>query len=148
MATPFIDVIDIAMISIRDHKLDKIFIDDEETFINIMSGYLVKAVAKFATTAMTGLEYDLSEKKFVNDLDDCEKDILADWMGYLWMQDIQQDVLELRAALSDSDFRRIEQAALLKSRTAYLEYMRRKIKIDTNNYLFLHIDSIDFGGDV
>lgn len=146
MGTPFAQVIDLSLTIIRDWRLDKLFDEDEEAFVEVMSGYLVKAIPKFAPSCRKSLAYNFDTKEFEQELDMCEIDILADWTCYMHLQDLHNDVLEMRAALSSSDFKRIEQAALLKSRTAYLEYLRRKIKIDTNNYQFQFLDSY-FGGD-
>lgn len=147
MGTSFEKVIDIAIITIRDYRLDKLFNEDEESFIEVMSAYLVRAIPKFAPSCLKSLDYDIDTKEFVNELDMCEIDILADWTGYMWALDVHQDVLELKTALNNSDFKKLEAPAMLKARTAYLEYIRRKIKTDTNNYMFQYVDSFFEGGE-
>lgn len=141
MGTSFETVIDSAVITIRDYKLDKLFKEDEESFIEVMTAYLVRAIPKFAPSCNKSLDYNIGTKEFVEDLDICEVDILADWTGYMWALDVHQDVLELKASLNNSDFKKLEAPAMLKARTAYLEYIRRKIKTDTNNYMFQFVDS-------
>lgn len=141
MGTSFETVIDSAVVTIRDYKLDKLFKEDEESFIEVMTAYLVRAIPKFAPSCNKSLDYNIGTKEFVEDLDICEVDILADWTGYMWALDVHQDVLELKASLNNSDFKKLEAPAMLKARTAYLEYIRRKIKTDTNNYMFQFVDS-------
>lgn len=147
MGTSFEKVVDIASITIKDYRLDKLFNEDEESFIEVMSAYLVRAIPKFAPSCLKSLDYDIGTKEFVNELDMCEIDILADWTGYMWVLDVHQDVLELKTALNNSDFKKMEAPAMLKARTAYLEYIRRKIKTDTNNYMFQYVDSFFEGGE-
>lgn len=108
MGTSFETVIDSAAVTIRDYKLDKLFKEDEESFIEVMTAYLVRAIPKFAPSCNKSLDYNIGAKEFVEDLDICEVDILADWTGYMWALDVHQDVLELKTALNNSDFKKLE----------------------------------------
>ena len=80
MGTPFSEIIDMAMIGIRDYKLDTVFENDPEIFEKIMIGYLLKSVPKF-TGCKQSLEYDLDTQTFNSTLDAIEIDILADLVG-------------------------------------------------------------------
>ena len=69
MGTSFETVIDSAVITIRDYKLDKLFKEDEESFIEVMTAYLVRAIPKFAPSCNKSLDYNIGTKEFVEDLD-------------------------------------------------------------------------------
>ena len=81
MATLYDDIIDLALISIRDYKLDKLYNIDEDSFRTVMIGFLTRAIPNF-----DNCKADLTnqnEEGFIDDLNIYEKDILAD-LSYLF----------------------------------------------------------------
>lgn len=98
MATSFDSIIDVAMITIRDYKLQATYKDDIETFRTILSGYIVRGVPKFQA-CLKPLTYQLSTQEFDADFDIYEIDILASWTVISWYEDQLQDVLEFKEPL-------------------------------------------------
>ena len=47
MATPFANVIDKALVVIRDYGLDSLYEIDTIAFTNVLQGYLLKGVPRF-----------------------------------------------------------------------------------------------------
>lgn len=144
MATSFDSVIDMALIIIRDYKLDQLYESDAESFNLILQGYMLKALPKFAVSCVKSLAYDLDNKTFIEELDDIEIDIISDWIVIMWYTDQLQDVLEFKEPLRDVDFNRFATGQNLKLRQSYLEELRRKAKQDATNYQFLHINNIPY----
>ena len=79
MATSFDSVIDMALIIIRDYKLDALYDSDENSFKQVLQGYMLKGLPKFEVSSIKSLEYNLTNREFVEDLDDIEIDIISDW---------------------------------------------------------------------
>ena len=144
MATSFDSVIDMALIIIRDYKLDALYEIDENSFKQILQGYMLKGLPKFEVSSIKSLEYNLTNREFVEDLDDIEIDIISDWTVIMWYTDQIQDVLEFKEPLSDVDFKRLATGQNLKPRQAYLQELRRKAKQDATNYQFMHMNELPY----
>lgn len=144
MATSFDSVIDMALIIIRDYKLDALYESDENSFKQILQGYMLKGLPKFEVSSIKSLEYNLANREFVEDLDSVEIDIISDWTVIMWYTDQLQDVLEFREPLSDVDFKRLATGQNLKPRQAYLQELRRKAKQDATNYQFQHMNQLPY----
>lgn len=143
MGTPLKDIIDKALITIRDYKLDNIFTIDMETFSTIMEGYVLRGLPKFEG-CLKPLEYDTSTKEFVADFDLYEIDIIASWAVIEWYEGELQDVLEFKEPLRDADFNKYSTGQNLKPRQEYINSLRTKVKQDTTNYQFLHIGNLPY----
>lgn len=144
MATSFDSVIDMALIIIRDYKLDALYNSDENSFKQVLQGYMLKGLPKFEVSSIKSLEYNLTNREFVEDLDDIEIDIISDWTVIMWYTDQIQDVLEFKEPLSDVDFKRLATGQNLKPRQAYLQELRRKAKQDATNYQFMHMNELPY----
>ena len=144
MATSFDSVIDMALIIIRDYKLDALYDSDRNSFKQVLQGYMLKGLPKFEVSSIKSLEYNLTNREFVEDLDDIEIDIISDWTVIMWYTDQIQDVLEFKEPLSDVDFKRLATGQNLKPRQAYLQELRRKAKQDATNYQFMHMNELPY----
>ena len=144
MATSFDSVIDMALIIIRDYKLDALYESDETSFKQVLQGYMLKGLPKFEVSSIKSLEYNLTNSEFVEDLDSVEIDIISDCTVIMWYTDQLQDVLEFREPLSDVDFKRLATGQNLKPRQAYLQELRRKAKQDATNYQFQHMNQLPY----
>ena len=144
MATSFDSVIDMALIIIRDYKLDALYETDVEDFNLVLQGYMLKGLPKFEVSSIKPLSYDLETRTFDEDLDTIEIDIISDWTVIMWYTDQLQDVLEFKEPLRDVDFNRFATGQNLKLRQSYLEELRRKVKQDATNYQFQHISGMPY----
>lgn len=144
MATSFDSVIDMALIIIRDYKLDALYQEDAGSFNLVLQGYMLKGLPKFEVSCVDSLAYDLETRTFERELSDIEIDIISDWTVIMWYTDQINDVLEFKEPLSDVDFKRLATGQNLKPRQAYLQELRRKAKQDATNYQFMHIDKLPY----
>ena len=142
MATSFDSVIDMALIIIRDYKLDALYQEDAGSFNLVLQGYMLKGLPKFEVSCVDSLAYNLETRTFERELSDVEIDIISDWTVIMWYTDQINDVLEFKEPLSDVDFKRLATGQNLKPRQAYLQELRRKAKQDATNYQFMHIDKL------
>ena len=95
MSTPFENIIDKALVVMRDYTLDTILDSDEEAFKQIMQSYLLKGVPRF-TECLQDLSYDVATGTFNATLSDIEMDILADYTVISWYESNINDVLEFK----------------------------------------------------
>lgn len=144
MATSFDSVIDMALIIIRDYKLDVLYQEDAGSFNLVLQGYMLKGLPKFEVSCVDSLAYNLETRTFERELSDVEIDIISDWTVIMWYTDQINDVLEFKEPLSDVDFKRLATGQNLKPRQAYLQELRRKAKQDATNYQFMHIDKLPY----
>jgi hypothetical protein len=144
MATSFDSVIDMALVIIRDYKLDALYESDLTTFKSILEGYMLKGLPKFEPSCMQPLTYNSDSKTFDSDLTNVEIDIISDLTVMMWYTDQLNDVLEFREPLRDVDFNRFATGQNLKPRQAYLEELRRKVKQDMTNYQFQYLTNLPY----
>ena len=145
MSTPFSNIIDKALIVIRDYSLDALYENDEDTFESIMQSYMIKGVPRF-TECLQDLSYDLTTQTFSSDLTDIETDILADYTVISWYEANLNDVLEYNEALQDREFKRLATGQNLKPRQEYLTMLYTRVKQNTTNYLWANWDSLSYFG--
>ena len=144
MATSFDSIIDMALIIIRDYKLDALYQEDAESFKLVLQGYMLKGLPKFIPSCVDSLSYNLQNRTFDRELEDVEIDIISDWTVIMWYTDQINDVLEFKEPLSDVDFKRLATGQNLKPRQNYLAELRRKVKQDATNYQFMHINQLPY----
>lgn len=143
MATSFDDVIDIALITIQDYKLDKLYLDDKEKFNIITSAFLLKSLPNF-TNCKTSLTYDLDRKTFLNDLSPLEISILSDLWVYEWFNWHIQNVTQFENKMTPSDFKHYSESANLKEKSEYLDKMREKYNQKMLDYSLKNLDSLNW----
>lgn len=144
MGTSFDDVIEMALMIIRDYKLVELYKADDDEFRTVLQGYMLKGLPKFEVSCIDSLEYDLENRTFTRDLSSIEIDIISDWTVIMWYTDQLNDVLEFKEPLRDVDFNRFASGQNLKPRQAYLEELRRKAKQDATNYQFQYLTSLPY----
>ena len=145
MSTPFENIIDKALVVMRDYALDTILDADEDTFTQIMQSYLLKGVPRF-TECLQDLSYDATTGVFNADLSDIEMDILADYTVISWYESNINDVLEFKEALQDREFKRLATGQNLKPRQEYLTMLYTRVKQNTTNYLWQNWSSLPYFG--
>lgn len=147
MSTPFSNIIDKALVVIRDYSLDTLYEIDEDSFDGVMKGYLIKGVPKFVECKQD-LSYDVDTATFNSDLTNLEMDILADYTVISWYEANLNDVLEFKETLQDREFKRLATGQNLKPRQEYLTMLYTRVKQSTTNYLWSNWDTLPFfGGD-
>lgn len=149
MSTPFSDVIDRALLTIRDYKLDALYndtSDGQEVLENILVGYVEKAIPYFSQ-CLTPLDYDIDAREFNEDLDNAEINILADYVVIVWYEAELQDVLEFKEALQDKEFKRYSTGQNLNPRQNYLTELKTRVHQEGQNYQALrNFDKLPFFG--
>lgn len=128
MATSYNDIIDLALISIQDYKLDKLYKISEDSFRMYMTGFLIRAIPNFDNS-----KPDLSKKDdetgfFEADLNMYEEDILADWTVIKWLDKEINDVRQITGMLQNkNEAHRYSEANLMKEKVNMREVKREEV---------------------
>ena len=85
--TSFDQVIDLALVTVDDYKLVKLYNQSEQEFKKWCDGFLLSAVPNFFQCRQS-LEYDATTRQFVSDLTNIEISILADFWIIEWVNNI------------------------------------------------------------
>lgn len=144
MATPFSEVIDLAMITIQDYKLDKLFQISESDWATFLSGFVVRAVPKF-TNSKTPLNYDLTAQTFNNTLSLQEINILVYWFIEIWLERCQQELSQIKATMTPSDAKRTNVPQLIKERQVLIDECREKNSQTETVYGINNVNWINWG---
>lgn len=138
MGTPFDEVIDMSLITIRDYKLDKLYMVDKTTFDLVFEGFLTRVEPDFI--CFQSLDYDLLSKSFISTLTRLEISILADLIVMCWFTSKVQDVTEFQGHMSDREFKKHSEANNLAKKTDYLDGLREKLEQKTTRYSLVNLD--------
>lgn len=141
MATSFDSIKDLALIIIRDYKLDKLYEKSVDDFQTYTDGMLIKSIPKFVE-CLQPLDYDKDKREFANELSLKEQSILADWFVYTWFETNVNDVTQFNLHLTNTDFKHYAEANNLEAKSEYLDRMREKIKQDSLDYQNENLDKI------
>ena len=141
MATSFDSIKDLALIIIRDYKLDKLYEKSADDFQTYTDGMLIKSIPKFVE-CLQSLDYNKSTREFANELTLKEQSILADWFVYTWLESNINDVTQFNLHLTNTDFKHYAEANNLEAKSEYLDRMREKIKQDSLDYQNENLDKI------
>lgn len=137
MATPFSDVYDVFLSKIDDPDLLSMSQTDLE---DTMQVWLMSSITMFPKCKKNLQDFDLTLFQFNSDLDLFEKDILASWMKYDYLNKQVYRKYLLTQSMSTKDNAIYSQAQHLKSlsdlRSSTYEETMRKV----NHYLYNNLD--------
>ena len=129
MATPFSSIYDLALVSIKDFRLDKLYISSPTDFYNVLYGYLRKAIPNFTTckTDLSDRTTDPETGQFNNTLTDIEVEILSKYFVLEWLTSQTLISQELGLLLNDTDFKHTSEANVLNAKTALKAKMQEEL---------------------
>lgn len=125
--TDFDEIEDLALVTINDYRLAKLWEQDEEEFKTYMDGFLFKAVADFIQCKQS-LEYSLEERVFLSDLTHREKVILANWIVIEhYARDNDTYALYRQHLQNSGSFKNHSESQNLKENSTYIDKLREEI---------------------
>lgn len=137
MGTAFSEIIDMALLSIQDYKLDQLADDSPDDFDLITEGFLLRGLPSF-TNCKTSLAYNSENRAFVENLSFLEISILSDLWVYEWFAQKVQNVTQFQGKMSPSDFKHYSEAENLKQKSEYLDKLREKHSQKMMEYSLQH----------
>lgn len=132
--TDFDTIIDLALITVNDHRIAKIYNKDTEGFQEYVDGFLKRAVPYF-TDCKQNLSYDADNRYFDADLTPMEQSILADLWVIEWLVRDNNTYALYRQHLQNSgSFKNHSEAQNLKEFSAQADKMREELNRKLTDY--------------
>lgn len=139
--TPYDDILDLALVSIEDYRLNKVAVDSPVDFKLILEGFMVRGLSNF-----DNCKKDLSDRndelhRFNIKLDDVEKSIIADWTVIMWLDKEINDTRQITSMLQNrNEAHRYSEANNLKAKTDHRVQMVEDVKHKQTVYGFKNTD--------
>lgn len=157
MGTNVEEVYDMALVTIRDYRLDNLAKADYDAFLKYLQGLLTKGIPEFTGDILgdltieenTTVDEDGNETttyNFMRILTPKEILILAETVVYNWVQSIQNDAVLLRGHLGVKEFKQLEISAGMKQRSEYIDKLFEKIHYDITQLQLDNLDKLSFFG--
>lgn len=140
MGTTFEEIYDLAKIIITDYRLDSLYQQSQEQFMQYFKGLLVSGMSEFIDNSLTDLSY--TDNSFNNILSVQEKSILAYTIVLRWYESIQNDVLALRSKLTSRQFKQVDISSSMKQRQENIDKLVEKINDMIVRYQLSNYDKI------
>lgn len=138
MATQFSEIYDLALVVIKDYKLETLSQIDGEAFDTYLQGFLIDAIPEFYGCRQS-LEYSIENSSFLNNLNYQEKNILSKFMIIKWLEKEINDITQINLHLQGRDFKTNSEASNLKEKSEYLDRMREKVTQTITDYQLSHL---------
>lgn len=132
--TSFDEIYDLALVSFRDYRLDKLYGISEEDFKNVLQGYLFKAIPKYTNCQKNLEDFDKITKIFNVELTLTEQVILSDFTVIEWMTPKILDITQMELHLNSTDFEHYAEQQNLKGKIEVQNILRERVNQDSTNY--------------
>lgn len=141
--TQFDEVIDLGLTSIDDYKLTKLYNQSYTKFLKVCDSYLIAAIPNFSRCKQS-LDYDITNRQFVNQLTNDEISILADFWVMEWFKKETLDSRKINNLLQSSgSFKTHSNSENLKVKNTSFDGLREKVAQKITDYQLKDIQSID-----
>ncbi|PIH59163.1 hypothetical protein [Paenibacillus sp. LK1] len=125
--TPFVNIYERFSTKIQDYMLDELFRESTDTYEDYIFSFLKSSIAKFTHCRKNLLDRDETNKCFNINLSELEEEILAEMMKVEWMDKEVNNVLEMRLALNNSDFKRYAESNNLKAKMDLRDNIQERV---------------------
>lgn len=126
--TEFDLIIDLALTTVNDYRLQKLFSQSEDEFRTYCDGFLLSAVPLFVPKCRQSLEYDATERTFTADLTSTEQAILAKlWVIQWYARDNQTYALYRQHLQNSGSFKNHAESQNLKENSTYTDKLREEV---------------------
>lgn len=133
--TDFDSVIDLALTTVNDYRLVKLFNQSEEEFKTYCDGFLLSAIPMFGSKCRQPLDYDLETRQFTADLTRSEISILAHYWVIQWHTKDNNTYALYRQHLQNSgSFKNHAESQNLKENSTYNDKLREEVNRLIVNY--------------
>ena len=145
--TSFDTIEDLALQTINDYKLVKLYSQSMDDFQKWCDGFLLSAIPQF-TDCVQSLAFDAVERKFVSDLTIQEIKILANYFIIAWWERETNNSAQIALKLKVSSSFQTEGVSSqnMKEKQNIIDKLREENSRQINNYLSQH--AMDFFNEV
>ncbi len=135
MGTSYEQIFDLALVSIEDYKLNQLYTTSPEDFLEVMKGFMLRAVPNFDNCVKNLSDRDDDSNLFNISLSDVEKDIIADWMVIVWLDKEINDAKQITGMLQNkNEAHRYSEAQNLTSKTARRTQLHEGVRNKMTRY--------------
>nr|DAJ39030.1 MAG TPA: hypothetical protein [Caudoviricetes sp.] len=139
--TSYDDILDLALVSIEDYRLDKVAIESPAEFKLILEGFMIRGLSNFDNCVKDLSDRNEVEHKFNVQLDELEKSIIADWTAIMWLDKEINDTRQITAMLQNrNEAHRYSEANNLKAKADRRVQMTEDVKHKQTMYSLKHVD--------
>lgn len=138
--TSFDTIEEMALMTINDYKLAKLYNRSLEEFKSWCDGFLMAAIPQF-TDCLKPLDFDLVEREFVSTFDNVEVRILANFFVIAWWERETNDGTQIAQKLNVPSSFKVEgvSAQNMKEKQNIIDKLREENSRLINNYLSQHV---------
>lgn len=121
MSTPFSLVFERFQNKIQDYTIDQLYKQSVDIYESYLIVFLKSALTKFFGCKINLSDRDDAAKIFNSNLTEKEQEILACLMVVEWAEKETNNIMDMRLALSNSDFKRYAESQNLKEKRDLLQ---------------------------
>lgn len=138
--TSFDTIEEMALMTINDYKLAKLYNRSLEEFESWCDGFLVAAIPQFVD-CLKPLDYNLENRELVSTLDNVEIKILANFFVIAWWERETNDGTQIAQKLNVPSSFKVEgvSAQNMKEKQNVIDKLREENSRLINNYLSQHV---------
>lgn len=138
--TSFDAIEDLALQTINDYKLVKLYSQSIDDFQKWCDGFLLSAIPQF-TDCVQSLAFDLAGREFVSDLTIQETKILANFFIISWWERETNDGAQIAQKLNVPSSFKVEGVSSqnMKEKQNVIDKLREENSRLINNYLTAHL---------
>jgi hypothetical protein len=134
--TPYSDIIDLALIYIRDYKLDILYAESESDWATYLQGFMVRGLDNFDNCRQDLTDRNDVTATFNITLTYLEKGIIADYTVIIWLDSEILDTRQITGMIQDSKVaKRYSEANLLDSKVALRAAKYEEVNRKQTRYL-------------
>ena len=139
--TPYDDILDLALVSIEDYRLNKLSTNSPDEFKLILEGFMIRGLSNFENCIKDLSDRDDEAHRFNVVLDDLEKSIIADWTAIMWLDKEINDTRQITSMLQNrNEAHRYSEANNLKAKVDHRVQMVEDVKHKQTTYSLKHTD--------
>jgi len=147
MATPYNDVIDLALVTIRDYKLDQLYDKSPTDFEIYMQGFMKKGIPYFTNCLKNLFLRNEIAKEFDETLDYDEIGILSDYTILEWLKTEIYDVRQITGMMQNGkEAHRFSEANLLDKKILLKATTIEDLNQKKTDYGIKHINWTSWAG--
>lgn len=146
--TSYDDIIDLALVSIEDYRLNKLSVNSPQDFKTVLDGFMIKGLSSFDNCTKDLADRDDIKRQFNFILSDIEKDILADYTIIAWLDKEINDTGQITGMLQNKhEATRYSEANNLKSKMDLRVVKNEDVSVKKSNYALRNTPWVDWAGD-
>lgn len=139
--TSYDEILDLALVSIEDYRLNKLAENSIQDFKTVLEGFMIRGLPNFDNCVKDLSKRDDAKRVFFEKLDDLEKSILADWTVIMWFDKEINDIRQITAMLQNNkEAHRYSEASNLNAKASRRMQIREDVGYKQSKYSLIHND--------